>query len=171
MVCLSLNRGNNRKVYIFWCISVSKMANLKAIVDELAQNYQAQRDNIPGVEILEKEIYTMSGIERNDPHTLILAQIDSPHLKHIGSACGVIGNKVFSKEQLMGFLKEKNVEYVVGIIYDPKFEGEESIGLNSVALPIAEKDAEAFEELVSDLDGSFRYEDSRLKGWSVYESE
>ncbi|MBU4501446.1 MAG: hypothetical protein KKA79_02545 [Nanoarchaeota archaeon] len=150
------------------------MKYLKDIVSELSQNYQDKRENISGIDLIEEDLYMMSGVDHSDPHALLLIKIDSPHLEYIGSSCGKVGNKIFSDKGLIDFLKNKDVEHIIGILYDPDseyaYQGE-AIGLNSIAMPIVGEDGYVFEDLAGELKGSFRYEESRIKGWSVYESE
>ncbi|MBS3146093.1 hypothetical protein J4471_00155 [Candidatus Woesearchaeota archaeon] len=150
------------------------MDNLKEIVKQFADNYKNNGHDIEGVNILEEELYRMSGIDRSDPSGILLIPIDSPNLENIGSACGNVGNRIFSNKSLISFLKNKKVEKFLGIIYGPNANETYDrgvIALNSVALPITGRDGHIFESLATKNGGSFRYERSRIQGWSVFESE
>ncbi|MEK6929014.1 MAG: hypothetical protein AABW65_03635 [Nanoarchaeota archaeon] len=150
------------------------MTNLKEIVNHWTENYRANRESLPEVNVLEDELYSISGIDRSDPSGILLIPTDSKDLQFVGSACGNVGNKIFSNKSLVSFLKNRGVREFLGIIYDPNADDtyeRQAIALSSVALPIVGKDGHIFESLVSKNDGSFRYERSRVQGWSVYESE
>jgi len=150
------------------------MTNLKEIVKLWAENYRANKGSLPEVGVLEDELYSSSGIDRSDPSDILLIPIDSEDLQFVGSACGTVGNKIFSNKSLVSFLKKRGVKELLGIIYDSNADDtyeRQAIALNSVALPIVGKDGHIFASLVSKSDGSFRYERSRVSGWSVYESE
>ncbi len=86
------------------------MATLKEIVNRLAEKYQVNRGSIQGIDILEKELYSVSGIDRHDPASILLVSIDSPDLQCIGSACGAMGNRIFSNKSLVSFLKNRGVK-------------------------------------------------------------
>jgi len=150
------------------------MKKLANIVKELSALYQKEKRNIPSIEFLEDEMCSASGLEPDDSYTLLFIPIDSHYLKNIGSACGRIGNKVFSKKSLVGFLRDRGVEYILGVFNEPdseySYDGK-YIGLSSIAIKITERDGEAFEDLVRKFNGSFRYEKSCVDGWSFYESE
>jgi len=150
-----------------------RLQNLKKIVEEFSENYQTSRDSVPNE--LEKELYSLTGIIQDvDPHCLLKIPIDSPHLRHIGSALGKFANNMFSDESLIDFLKEKGVEYILGIILRPESNSHYAMGtipLNSIALPIKGEDAETFVTEAEKAGGSFRYEPSKVEGWSLYESE
>lgn len=150
------------------------MTTLKEIVNKLAEDYQVNRGSIPEIDVLEQELYSVSGIDRHDPASILLIPIDSPNLHCFGSACGAVGNRIFSNKSLVSFLKNKGVRQFLGIIYDPASDDtyeRDAVALNSIALPISGKDGHKFESLASKNEGSFRYEKSRVQGWSVYESE
>lgn len=147
------------------------MIPLKEIVNELAENYQINKDSLPN---LENELYSMSGIDSSDPVSILLIPIDSTALQHIGSVCGTVGNKIFSNRSLVSFLRNRDVKKFLGLVSYPDEDEtykEGVISLNSIALPIVGKDGHIFESLVDKLGGSFRYERSGVSGWSVYESE
>jgi len=150
------------------------MEKLKEIVNQFAENYKENRGNIDGIDVLENELYQISGTDKSDPSNILLIPINSPDLENMGSVCGNVGNRVFSSKSLVSFLKNKEVKQFLGIIQDPNDDGSYengTIALNSVALPIAGRDGHIFESLASKNGGSFRYERSRIPGWSVYESE
>ncbi len=150
------------------------MTNLKEIVKLWAEHYRTNKESLPEVDKLEDELYSTSGIERSEPSSFLLIPTDSEDLQHVGSACGVVGNRIFSSKSLVGFLKKRGVKKFLGIIYDPNADDtyeRQAIALNSIALPIVGRDGHIFESLVSKNEGSFRYERSRVPGWSVYESE
>jgi hypothetical protein len=150
------------------------MANLKEIVNVWAENYRTNKESLPEASVLENELYSISGIERSEPSSILLIPTDSEDLQFVGSACGIAGNKIFSNKSLVSFLKNKGVKEFLGIIYDPDADDtyeRQAIALNSVALPIVGRDGHIFESLVSKNEGSFRYERSKVSSWSVYESE
>jgi hypothetical protein len=150
------------------------MPDLKAIVDRLAAAYGAKKTALPSATVLEAELHQMSGIDESDPSKILLLPLDSDALQYVGSACGSVGNRVFSNALLVGYLREKGVHEFLGIIYDPDAAttyDHGSIPLASIAVPLAGKDARKVEALASRSGGSFRQEDSRVRGWSVYESE
>ncbi|MBU0667133.1 MAG: hypothetical protein ABIC91_03425 [Nanoarchaeota archaeon] len=150
------------------------ISNLKEIVNLWAENYKTNKRFLPEVSVLENELYSISGIDRSDPSGILLIPIDSKDLQFVGSACGTIGNKIFSNKSIVSFLKNRGVKEFLGIIYDPNADDtyeRQVISLNSAALPIVGTDGHIFESLVSKNNGSFRYEKSKVLGWSVYESE
>lgn len=150
------------------------MADLKEIVNNWTKKYKDKKSSLPGVDVLEDELYSISGIDRSDSSGILLIPTDSEELQFVGSACGTVGNRIFSNKSLVSFLKNKGVKEFLGIIYDPNADEtyeRQSIALSSVALPIAGKDGHIFESLASKNNGSFRYEISKVLGWSVYESE
>ncbi|MBI5064934.1 hypothetical protein HZA97_01745 [Candidatus Woesearchaeota archaeon] len=148
--------------------------NLKQIVQDLFQNYKANKQTIQEREVLEEELLSFSGIERNDSYFFVLIPVDSPDLQHFGSACGEFGNKMFSSKSLATFLKNKDVKNILGIVYQPHSDftySNNTVALSAIALPIVGKDGHVFQFLAEKNKGSFRYERSRVKVWSVYESE
>lgn len=149
------------------------MVDLKSIVDEFAQQYAARRDTVPNINTLEGELYSMAGIKPTEPHAFVLMDMDSPYLHHVGSSCGCVGNKIFQNTEIINFLKERGVEYILGMIYEPKDMdfSDNSITVDSIALPIPYAEGYKFERLVERKNGSFRCESSKVKGWTVYESE
>lgn len=151
------------------------MVDLKEIVKELSEDYKNRRDKIKDVELLEEDLYTLSGLEKDDAHAFLYITIGSPYLQYVGSACGNFGNKVFLNENIVDFLKNKGVESILGILRDPECEEEtyeySSIPLASIVLPINEEDGLKFEDMVGQAGGSFRCDTSHVKGWTVYESE
>lgn len=150
------------------------MTNLKEIVNRLAENYRTNKNSIPEVETLEQELYSMAGIDRKESASILLIPTDSEDLQYIGSACGDMGNKIFSNQFLVNLLRVRGVKRFLGIIYHPNADEtyeRGSIALNSVALPVGGIFGPIFESLVSKNKGSFRYEQSKVLGWSVYESE
>ncbi|MDI6738183.1 MAG: hypothetical protein QME12_06765 [Nanoarchaeota archaeon] len=150
------------------------MEDLMSIVEKLSEQYKANRNSIPEAETIEKELHSMSGIGREMPHSLVMIMLDSPHMAYAGSSCGTSENRVFQSKSLVSFLRNRGVRYVVGIVYEPKDPETYERGfipLSSVALPIAGRDGHIFQSIVSKSNGSFRYERSRVNGWSVYESE
>ncbi len=148
--------------------------NLKQIVQDFFQNYEANKNSIRGREILEEELLSFSGIERNDSYFFVLIPVESPNLQHFGSACGEFGNKMFSSKSLATFLKNRDVKNILGIVYQPHSEftySNNAVALSAIALPIVGKDGHIFQFLAEKNKGSFRYERSGVNGWSVYESE
>ena len=147
---------------------------LRGLVRGWAERYKTNGSSLPEVRTLEGELYSMSGIERHEPSSIVLIPIGSPDLHCVGSVCGVVGNRVFSSKSLVSFLSNRNVREILGIIGNPEDDETyqaQAVPLNSIALPIFGRNGHMFEHFVSKGNGSFRYERSRVLGWSVYESE
>ena len=114
-----------------------------------------------------------------EPPVIVLIPIDAPELKYFGSDCGDADksgkwNRMFSNPSLITFLKNRRVEFILGIIAEPdseRMEKEGRISLSAIMLPIYGRDGHIFESIADKNFGSFRYERSRIDGWSVYESE
>jgi len=143
---------------------------LKEIVEQFAREYEKNRDKLPNADLLETDLCEMSGLEKTDSY-FVYIPIDSKDLQYFGSACGRVGNRIFSNKSLISFLRNRGVKYILGIIYKSNFERDGEIPLSSIALPIVGKEGHIFEYLASKYEGSFRYERSAVEGWSVYESE
>jgi hypothetical protein len=151
-----------------------KMTTLKEIISKYAENYQTNKAILPEADLLEDELYFIAGIEIGEPASVLLIPVDSADLQNIGSACGSVGNKVFSNKSIVDFLKNRGVKEFLGIISDTDSEDtykNDVIALNAIALPITGKDGRIFESLASKSNGSFRYECSKAPNWSIYESE
>jgi hypothetical protein len=121
-------------------------------------------------EQLKTEVLRMAGVEENqliDPemgYDFGLIKVPTPELSVFGTGCGVIGNKPFS-EKVISFLQSKGVEFIIGL-------GENSEPkVASAAINISLKDAEKFGQMIMSNEGSLRADPSKVKGWSVFESE
>ena len=151
------------------------MTNLKDIVKNCSEYYQTRKEEVENFETLENELYHISGIQRNEPHSILLIKNDSYNLDYFGSACGHVGNKIFSNKEIQEFLKKySRGKEILGIIYEPNSDDtykNQTIPLSSVALPLIESDGRVFEHLTEREGGSFRCEPSKVDGWTIYESE
>jgi len=151
------------------------MTNLKNIVEEFRDNYKERREDVNEVETLENELYSISGIDKNSQHAIVLMPFDSEHFDNFGSVCGHVGNKVFSNREIQKFLSEyAHGKWALGIIDEPDLDDtykNQTIPLSSVALPLIESDGRVFEYLTNREGGSFRCGSSKVDGWTIYESE
>ncbi len=144
---------------------------LKAIVLKYIENYKAQRPDLPSPETFE-DVLLMCGPPEEMKFACI--PIDSPDIVYFGSACGRSGNRIFSEQNIITFLKSAGVKHIFATV-DPDWDAtyvKGAIGLLSLALPFTGKLGRTFERLVNKAGGSFRYDtDGRVEYWSFYESE
>ena len=142
----------------------------------MKQFHKQIRPSVRCVELLELDLCNLAGIDTEDDEpterpVYLSAPVDSPWLQYVGTACGRVGNRVFADADLIYFLKEAKVEYVIGVTIPAMFDGRPSIALCSVVLPLQGENADKFAAMVENLGGSFRRDNASVKGWNGYESE
>ena len=144
---------------------------IEAKISEFKNNFESWLNENPDVaKQLKKELLEMAGVEENelvDPEMgfdMALIKVPASELSIFGTTCGTKGNKAFSKE-VLDFLQSKGIEFIIGL-----GENKEPV-ISSTAINFSEEDAEKFSEMVGNNKGSLRAENSKVSGWSVFESE
>lgn len=120
---------------------------------------------------LKNDVLSMTGVEENelvDPEMnfdMSLQKIPVSELSIYGTYCGhEVDNKCFPKK-VIDFLQSKNTEFIIciGDNKEPK--------ISSAAINISGKDADKFEKMIDKNQGSLRADNSKIDGWSIFESE
>ena len=140
-------------------------------ISEFRNNFESWLKENPDVaKQLKKELLEMAGVEESeliDPEMdfdLGLIKVPATELSIFGTACGTKSNKPFSGK-VINFLQSKGIEFIVGL-----GKNKEPI-ISSAAINISAEDAERFSKMVDNNKGSLRADNSKVNGWSVFESE
>ena len=119
---------------------------------------------------LKREVLSMAGVAENElvnedmGFDFGVVKIPIDKLTLFGTSCGVVGNKAFT-EKVVTFLKSLKVEFIIGLSGNKEFK------ISSVAIPISTKNGHKFEKMIEGNKGVLRCDSSKVRGWTVYESE
>ena len=140
-------------------------------ISEFRNNFESWLKENPDVaKQIKKELLEAAGVEESeliDPEMgfdMGLIKVPATELSIFGTTCGTKSNKAFSGE-VINFLQSKGVEFIIGL-----GENKEPI-ISSAAINISAGDAESFSEMIDNNKGSLRADNSKVSGWSVFESE
>lgn len=154
-------------------MNIEKMGNgslekePKKIIAELEKSFQDWlKENPDLAEKVKSELIGIYGYDETEMSDEGMAIIKVPpeELSIFGTFAGRIDNKAFSGK-VLDFLKNKEIEFVVAI------SDKEEPKITSAIMKINQKDGKKFSKMISENGGSLRCDTSKVKGWSIFESE
>lgn len=139
----------------------------KIIIAELKESFKdwLKKDPEQGAEI-KSELLSIAGQSESELNNdgMVIVKVPAGELSIFSTFCGTKGNKAFD-ENVLNFLKDKEVEFVVAI------SDEEVPKITSAVIKISQEDGETLSEMISENEGSLRYDKTKIEGWSAFESE
>ena len=148
-------------------MSLEKINNIEEKISQFKNDFETWlSENLDIAKQLKKELLETAGVEEDElaDSEMALVKVPVGELSIFGTMCGTKGNKALSGFAI-DFLRSKGVEFIIGL-------GEDKEPLiSSAAINISGEDAEKFSETVNSGKGSLRPENSKVSGWSVFESE
>jgi hypothetical protein len=128
------------------------------------ENWSRENGNIAAA--LKKELLDLAGVEEPElkDYGFDFLHIPLKDLADFSTGCGQIGNKPFTAK-FINFLQINGVDFVVALGNSSAFE------ISSAAINISSGNVAEIEGMISSGNGSLRGEESRVDGWSVFESE
>jgi len=118
------------------------------------------------LEDLKPHLMSMSGVDESDllydGNMFELKEIPTSELIHYGTGCGNCGN--IAMAGTVSFLSSINVDSVFAIVVD-------KTQISALAVKMSLKNGKILEKLVNKNGGSLRYEECRIKGFVIFESE
>jgi len=139
----------------------------KIIIAELEQSFQDWlKENPDLAEKIKGELMSIYGYDEAEMSAEGMAIIKVPlgQLSIFSTFCGTSGNKAFG-ENVVNFLKDKEIEFVVAI------SDKEVPNITSAMININREDGEALSEMIGENNGSLRCDSSKNERWSTFESE
>jgi len=124
------------------------------------------------MDIVVNELDIMAGVDDDEPRIYLMV---NPNCRSwgditIGSVCGTIGNKCLMDPDVQICLRMTAAP--IFLIVDPLEIEDQHIQVSAMMACMDEEDAKEFSDRVSDVDGSFRPDASKLgDNWSTFESE